>query len=103
MELLGASDNSSGGFALTGECLDVSDGGAYGVVPFERGVRVGRRFTLRLSVPGRGSGPAAARVVTQPATVVRVDLSILNGRDALGVAVRWTGRRCGVLPIPARV
>jgi hypothetical protein len=87
---------------IAGECLNVGDGGLYGTVPVGYGVAMGQRYTFRLLVDERGPEPGAVQMVAQRGMVVRTELLI--GRDGhgdrLGIGVKLTGHRSGVIPMP---
>jgi|GEM_PF-1953244 len=87
---------------IPGECLNVSDGGLYAVVPLGCGVRVGHRYTCRLFIPERGPEPGPVQTVSQQGMVLRTELLAGGGRDEdrLGVAIKLIGHRSGVMPLP---
>lgn len=88
---------------VPGRCLDVSDAGLYATVPLGHGVTIGQRYTFRIMVPERGPEPGATQVVSQQGVIVRTELLVgCEGiEDRLGVGVRLTGHRSGVVPMPA--
>lgn len=89
--------------AIPGACLDVSDSGLYATVPLGYGVTLGQRYTFRLMVSERGPEPGAMQIVSQQGVIVRTEL--LAGRDEgsdrLGIGVRLSGHRSGVVPMPS--
>lgn len=87
---------------IPGECLNVCDGGLYGVVPIGYGVAMGQRYTFRLIIEERGPELSNVQIVSQQGQVVRTELLIGedgNG-DRVGIAVRLCGHRTGVVPMP---
>jgi hypothetical protein len=88
---------------VPGECLNVSDGGLYGTVPLGYGVAIGQRYTFRLVVGERGPEPGATQLVSQQGVVLRTELLVGRGDapDRLGIAVRLTGHRSGMIPMPS--
>lgn len=90
---------------IPAECLNVSTGGLYGIVPIGYGVAIGQRFTFRLAVGERGPEPGAGQIVSQQGEVVRAEL--LLGEDGygdrVGIGVKLFGPRSGHIPMPAMV
>jgi len=88
--------------SVPGECLDISDGGLYLTVPTGYGVTIGQRYTFRLTIPEHGPEPGPMQVVSQQGLILRTELlSGLSGQeDRVGLAVRLTGQRSGVVPMP---
>ncbi len=87
--------------AIPAECLNVSDGGLYGIVPIGFGVARGQRYTFRLLTNERGPEPGS-QVVSQQGVIIRTELLVgADGTgDRVGVAVRLCGQRRGVVPMP---
>lgn len=99
-------DTSSGedteAHPVPADCLNVSDGGLYGVVPIGYGVAMGQRYTFQLAIPERGPEPGTEQMITQQGIIVRAELLINpNGEgDRVGIGVQLIGRRSGVIPMP---
>lgn len=87
---------------IPGHCLNISDSGLYATVPVGYGVTIGQRYTFRLMVPELGPEPGPIQIVTQQGLIIRTELLVgfENGNDRLGIAVRLTGHRSGVVPMP---
>lgn len=87
---------------IPGECLNISDSGLYATVPLGYGVTIGQRYTFRLMVPEVGPEPGPTQIVSQQGLIIRTELLVgfENGNDRLGIAVRLTGHRSGVVPMP---
>jgi hypothetical protein len=94
--------SAPGAGTIPGECLNVSDGGLYAVLPLGYGVTVGQRYTCRLTIPERGPEPGPVQLVSQQGMVLRTELLAGGGEDEdrLGVAIRLIGHRSGVMPLP---
>jgi len=88
---------------IPAECLNISDGGLYGVVPIGYGVAMGQRYTFRLTIGERGPDPGANQLVSQVGTVIRTELLIgADGSgDRVGIGVRLHGHRSGTVPMPS--
>lgn len=86
---------------IPAECLNVSDGGLYGVVPIGFGVAKGQRYTFRLLTNERGPEPGS-QVVSQQGVIIRTELLVgADGTgDRVGVGVRLCGQRRGMVPMP---
>lgn len=89
--------------AIPGRCLDISDAGLYATIPLGYGVTIGQRYTFRIMVPERGPEPGAVQIVAQQGVIVRTELLVGCDElgDRLGIGVRLTGHRSGVVPMPA--
>jgi hypothetical protein len=89
--------------AVPGTCLDVSDGGLYATVPLGYGVAIGQRYTFRLMVSERGPEPGAIQIVSQQGIIVRTELLVGydESGDRLGIGVKLSGHRSGVVPMPS--
>jgi hypothetical protein len=87
---------------IPGECLNVCDGGLYATVPLGYGVTIGQRYTFRLMVPERGPEPGPVQIVSQQGMIIRTELLVDpdDGNDRLGIAIKLTGHRSGVVPMP---
>lgn len=87
---------------IPGECINVSDGGLYGTVPLGYGVALGQFYTFRLMIDERGPEPGAMQIVVQHGCIIRTELLMdwQGGDDRLGIAVKLTGHRMGVIPMP---
>jgi len=86
------------------DCLNVSDGGLYGVVPIGYGVAMGQRYTFQLAIPERGPEPGSDQVISQQGVIVRAEL-LINPKgegDRIGIGVQLLGCRAGVIPMPDR-
>lgn len=90
---------------VQGECLNVGDGGLYGIVPIGFGVAMGQRYTFQVCVDECGPEPGQNQVVTQQGIVVRTELLINNygEGDRVGIGVQLIGQRSGVIPMPEHV
>lgn len=95
--------DSANASTIPGRCLDVSDGGLYATVPLGYGVTIGQRFTFRILVAERGPEPGAVQVVSQQGFIVRTELLIGQDEDGdrLGIGVKLSGHRSGLVPMPA--
>lgn len=91
------------GATVPGECLNIGHGGLYGTVALGYGVAMGQRYTFRLHIPERGPEPGAIQTVTQQGLIVRTELLMGESgeNDRIGIAVRFTGHRTGLVPMPA--
>jgi hypothetical protein len=85
---------------IEGECIDISDGGLYAIVPLGYGVAIGQRYLFRLRVRERGPCPDPNPVVTQEGTIMRTELLLDAGGDRVGIGVRLCGHRTGDLILP---
>jgi hypothetical protein len=87
--------------AISGECLNISEGGLYGTIPIGYGMAVGQRYICRLRT--RELGPDGQQVVLRQGVVVRTELLLSDDGHQVGIAVRFCGRRGGFLATPAAV
>jgi|GEM_PF-3188606 len=87
---------------IPSQCLDIGDGGLYGVVPVGYGVAIGQRYTFRLKTGERGPEPGSLQVVSQRGRIIRTELLIEpdGSGDQIGVGVRLYGHRSGIVPMP---
>jgi hypothetical protein len=87
---------------IPGDCTNIGNGGLYATVPIGYGVAIGQRYTFELTIRERGPEPGARQTVSQQGEIVRVEL--LLGEDGyaerIGVGVRLTGPRSGLIPMP---
>jgi len=98
-DLMGLSENPA---SIPGQCLNVCDAGLYATVLPDCGITIGQRYTFRLMVGERGPEPGAVQIVSQQGLIIRAEL-LAGSRDddhRLGIGVRLTGRRSGVIPMP---
>jgi len=83
---LGASD------VISGDALDVSEGGVFVHLPYDSGVRVGQRYEVMLSccgATGRSSDLANCLGESCYATVVRTELLLKSASPGLGAGMRF--------------
>jgi hypothetical protein len=96
------SDQTHQPSTIPGECLNIGEGGLYATVPLGYGVTIGQRYTFRLMVPERGPEPGPVQIVSQQGMIIRTELLVDpdDGNDRLGIAIKLTGHRSGVVPMP---
>jgi len=87
---------------IPGQCLNISNGGLYGVVPVGYGVAIGQRYTFHLATCECGPEPDSSQLVSQQGRVLRTELQIgpAGTCDRLGIAVRLYGLRSGTISMP---
>lgn len=81
--------------ALTGTCLDFSEGGMYLTIPIGYGMAAGQRYIFRLNT--RERGPEGEQVVLRQGMIIRAELLLGGDGHQVGLAVRFTGHRSGVV------
>jgi hypothetical protein len=85
---------------IIGECLDISDGGLYAVVPTGHDLAVGQRYMFELALTELGPEPGTAQRVRQRGQIVRTELLMSEKGYQVGIGVHLLGPRTGVVPMP---
>lgn len=96
-----AVDGESGPVIIAGMCVNISRDGLYALVPIGYGVNVGQTYLFHLSLAELGPEPGSHRIVSQKGRVVRIDLLSSGENHQLGIGVRLTGPRTGMVPMPS--
>jgi len=88
--------------AIPAECTNIGNGGLYATVPIGYGVAIGQRYTFQLTIGERGPEPGSRQLVSQQGEIVRVELMLGEDgyADRIGIGVRLTGPRAGLIPMP---